>query len=77
MTACTVQASILGIPGGGTPTGPIMGDEMLAQLDAAGLLTPTKRRLLNMPTGEGGEWPRYNARGQLRGTAEIDGSAQR
>ena len=72
-----LQASILGIPGGGTPTGPIMGDEMLAQLGTAGLLTPVKRRLLNMPEEEGGEWPRYNARGQLRGTDEVDGSAQR
>jgi hypothetical protein len=50
---------------------------MLAQLDVAGLLTPTKRRLLNMPAEDGGQWPTYNARGQLRGTAQVDGSAQR
>jgi hypothetical protein len=72
-----LQASILGIPGGGTPTGPIMGDDMLEQLEMAGLLTPSKRRLLNMPAQQGGQWPTYNARGQMRGTAQVDGSAQR
>jgi hypothetical protein len=77
------SASVLGLPGGGTPTGPIMGDEMLKLLDEGGRLSSTKRRLLHMPIvegeveGAGEEWPRYNARGQLRGTAQVDGSAQR
>lgn len=54
-----------------------MGDEMLTKLEAKGLLTPTKRRLLHMPAEPGGEWPAYNCRGQRRGTAQVDGSAQR
>ena len=61
------------------PTGPIVTDGMLRRLDALGRLTPSKRRLLNMPVdgAESGAWARHNARGQLRGTDEQDGSAQR
>jgi hypothetical protein len=75
------SASILGQPRpvGGTPTGPIMSDNMLRRLARAGKLTVAQRRILNMPTDDvdSDAWPRYNARGQLRGTGEVDGSAQR
>lgn len=54
-----------------------MSDEMLMKLEAAGRLTPMKRKVLNMPAEGESEWPRFNARGQLRGTAAVDGSAQR
>jgi hypothetical protein len=53
-----------------------MSDGMLEKLAAAGRLTPSKRRVLHMPAEGEEEWPKYNARGQLRGTAEVDGSAQ-
>ena len=54
-----------------------MSDDMLIALDAAGKLTPRQRRVLNMPEEADGSWPQYNARGQLRGSAAVDGSAQR
>ena len=68
------SAKIAGV--GGTPTGGIMTDGMLQKLASAGRLTASKRRVLGMPAEDGGEWPERNGRGQLRGTAEVDGSAQ-
>ena len=47
------------------------------KLEIAGRLTPTKRKILNMPAEGESDWPQFNARGQLRGTGQVDGSAQR